>query len=90
MTHFTIDPDPPQKGQPYKLCLVWDPPSPGETIEVEVNYSPAGGSFTTTFTCPSIPPYRHCRTFTPPANAEDVTVHALDGFIQDISRIFVK
>ena len=86
MSEITLEPDPPHRGKSFTICFEWSPPSPGTTVEVEVVYLPLGGSFSTTFVCPIIEPYRHCRTITPPDGAKGFTVHPFQGEAPDVSR----
>lgn len=89
MSQLTVDPDPPKIGAPFILCFEWSPPSPGGSVDVSVEYLPAGGSISVPFTCPWFEPYRDCVMLTPPQGAKGFTAHPTQMEAPDLSRMFL-
>lgn len=90
MNHLTITPDPPWKAQSFTICYEFDSAlSPiGTTANVDVEFDPRDGSFTTEFVHTG-PGDVVCKTFTAPDGATSVTIRDLTGGAAPVVRFFV-
>lgn len=91
MNAMTIEPvDPPMTKQEFQVCYEWNPGVPGQVVDVTLEYGPdSAGSIGAQFACPGDAPFKSCKWFTPPQNAEKVKVFDETGNAIPLARNFV-
>lgn len=80
--HF--NPSIPVAGKPCTICVEWDPVDPGATADLDCQYEPAAGSWTSERTCPAFG--LDCFTVAIPEGATALTITS-DALAEPVSRL---
>jgi len=85
---ITVYPDPPAAGDWVTICHEWDPAEPGDALDLDVTFEPAGGA-AYPVVCPTIGGLA-CVTVMVPSGTYALTAKASLGDADTLTRTVIQ